>query len=488
MKKIYLAFLAVFMVFTACEDTYNDQFEGLDEIIDGKREVVKTVELTLTDADYDDMGVDGYFDADNAPADLIPDFLAEKYYTYDAGTACKVTFKYSYSSKYLDQISSPTVSATEYTLVAADYDSMGEDEDEPGEYDNFSYKISPEDYLPAFVAEKFPDAEVGDVYKITYEYYDYGTKTLSVYYYLSEDGFASLPGIYELTDDDYDFIGAGSNFDDLDEANTYIKQYLNNKPFFATTGSVLIVQYEYYTKNNYRYFRVNADNSVEEVTYDSDAYELKDEDYNNSFGSYTYVSDAESALPTLATTLNHTLPYVYKAKIYKNYYDKFATYTFDGTTWDNTPSMIEKTEQYVFTAGNKWVFDPAVVFSINSADYQMVVDWVKTNKGDEYIDSYGNTEFYSGMSAYYENIDYTLSKIMGVDTREAHDERIKETIGVLLSLKFPDAVAQVNGVDVFYTVKYETYNGDDGSRANYYIKYQCTGAGTFTYIEGPTKE
>ncbi len=58
-----------------------------------------------------------------------------------------------------------------YYLSSADFDSMGEGSGQPGQYDNFSSSISPDDYLPTFLGLTFPYAQEEDELFVIYDYY-----------------------------------------------------------------------------------------------------------------------------------------------------------------------------------------------------------------------------------------------------------------------------------------------------------------------------
>jgi len=58
-----------------------------------------------------------------------------------------------------------------YYLSSADFDSMGEGSGEPGQFDNFSSSISPNSYLPAFLAINFPYGQEEEELIVTYAYY-----------------------------------------------------------------------------------------------------------------------------------------------------------------------------------------------------------------------------------------------------------------------------------------------------------------------------
>lgn len=59
-----------------------------------------------------------------------------------------------------------------YYLSSADYDSMGTASGLPGRYDNFSSTALPENYLPRFLANKYPYAQEEEEIAVTYKYYN----------------------------------------------------------------------------------------------------------------------------------------------------------------------------------------------------------------------------------------------------------------------------------------------------------------------------
>lgn len=58
-----------------------------------------------------------------------------------------------------------------YFLSSADFDSMGEASGQPGRYNNFGSSIPPNNYLPAFLANKYPYAQESDELFVIYDYY-----------------------------------------------------------------------------------------------------------------------------------------------------------------------------------------------------------------------------------------------------------------------------------------------------------------------------
>ena len=108
-----------------------------------------------------------------------------------------------------------------YYLSDADFISMGEGSGRPGQHGNFSGSVSPGDYLPAFLANKFPYAQEGDVFPLVYKYYNDGAQLKGdTYIYsnsvwsdlkytidFSHDGSIWAPATkYELVEADYTLI------------------------------------------------------------------------------------------------------------------------------------------------------------------------------------------------------------------------------------------------------------------------------------------
>ncbi len=162
--------------------------------------------------------------------------------------------------------------------------------------------------------------------------------------------------------------------------------------------------------------------------------------------------------------------------------DKFK---FNNGAWTSSYNYIEpKTSQFLYSESG-WVFDPTISFTMVSADYQMIVNWVKTNKGASYIDSYGTQEFYTGAGSYYSNFDLRAGK-WDAAIFTTKEDAVKAAIGIaLLPTKFPAAVDKVSGIDVMYVVNYATY---DGANGKFTMKFQCTKSAPdpeFTLVAGP---
>ncbi len=228
-----------------------------------------------------------------------------------------------------------------YYLTTPDYDSMGETSGKPGQYNNFSSSINPDNYLPALLGIKFPFSQEGDIMNVVYAYYSSGLKTYA---------------------DQYSVVGGA---------------------------------------------------------------------------------------------------------------------------WTKYNPVVVKTDQFILANTNEWVFDPTVNYTMASADYQMVVDYVKNKVDASKVSSYGNDETYYGSNAHYSEFQSNTAKF---DPKFATwQDAVKEAVGVaFLPSKFPNAVAQVSGIDVDYKITFALY---DGAMTNYVITFQCTKSGPnpeFTYKVGPT--
>lgn len=193
-----------------------------------------------------------------------------------------------------------------------------------------------------------------------------------------------------------------------------------------------------------------------------------------------------------------------------NYYNgsgssyQAAQYIFNGSDW--ALNAGETTSQFVKRNGF-WVFDPSVVITLPESRtepsltyYTAAVNWVFNNiskpmggvslKDGPYMDvKYGNSEFYSGTSFYYCNVD-----IRGANAKskfpELYEEYTDDEVTALMQKRFcletmpavlaqlnPDAVP-VDGMEVTYTVNFTAYTG---ARSVETVVYTVTGKGQFQY-------
>jgi len=438
MKKILYMVSLLAVIFAGCdpmEDVYND----LDA--KGGDKNIQELEYTLTDADYSAIGDNPAkyksFSSYDPAADFLPAFLGEKYATLDENSVINVTYMYyqgslTYLKDYLAYLED-LAAIESYTLSTADYDSMGTGSGEPGQYNNFSSSTPAADYLPDFLLTKYPDAVQGDEVAVTYKYYD--------------------GSVSEITE------------------------------FWAFDGSVW----------------AQSEKVAPEIPDGVTLYELEADDYDSmgTPGKYNNFSSSDAPENYLSTFLGEKFPYAAEgdkiATVYKYYAGGGVTetrakeYTLTDGVWVEYASTVAKTDQYIRLASG-WLFDPTVLYTMTSDDYQIIVDYVKDNVSADYLDSYGTADFYYGAGAHYSNFDLRDGKYDSA-TFATWDEAVKEGLKTaFLPNKFPEAVAQVEGVDVHYIVTFATY---DGSNGLYSMDFVCTKSApnpTFDYVDGPTAQ
>ncbi len=222
------------------------------------------------------------------------------------------------------------------------------------------------------------------------------------------------------------------------------------------------------------------------------AYYVKAADYDamGTPGNYDNFSSSDNPDNYLPQMLEQKYPYAQEddvmVVVYKYYSGGVQTradeYHFNEGNWMEYNPVEVNTDQFILTKNDGWVFDPTVMFTMNTADYQTIVDWVKNNKGSEYVDSYGTQEFYFSAGSYYSNFDIRDGNWESGEFSTWQDAVKASIAEVLLPAKFPDAVDQVSGIDVLYEVTFATY---DGSAGEYTFIFQCISSGPdpeFTFV------
>lgn len=250
-------------------------------------------------------------------------------------------------------------------------------------------------------------------------------------------------------------------------------------------------------------------------TYDGSKWMLSDdihyflaEDYNTVGITGKYLNFSDDNLPEnyLPIYLSNRFPYAQEGDSYAIAYKYYngsktetivETYSVNDGMWVGN-RIIVKEEQYI-KSEDKWNLDPTIIFTMTSADYQIIVDAVKSSNPSLYDGSFGTQEWLYGAGSFYSNFDIRVSKrqsgnfvqeaYAGMTQEEAMPllmDKVVEGIKVLLKNKYPTLPAQVNGIDVFVKVAFKTYNGS--ATDTYMVELQSKGGGTFELVEGPTKQ
>lgn len=437
LQKILSVVVPLAIIFTACNPN-EELYETLDNLEKPHNE---GVEYTLVEADY--TRFDGFIEEylafnDSLPAmDFVPDILKVRFVTLRQESNALVTFNhFLLHPDWWDAGFGYVLTDDDYTFIGVDGEFTPEN---PASNNN---------NLPSFLLKEYPGAEEGDEISIIYNFNESGetVMNLDTYQYDGEnwillETIEDIPYVgYELTSDDYDNFGGTiaqfGNFSEDFPPETYIPVFLNNHLPFAVEGDEQVVKYKYHDGSQ------------------------------------------------LTTKI-----------------DKFH---FDGIQWEKIPYIEERTEQYIFGQLG-WAFDPTVTFEMSRDDYMYLAE----------IDPiphpvYNDFGYYYGASAFYSNFDIRLiGRRLNTDDNDdyldpelgeiyenqgaeaAIDEMMRrigeEGLILLLQYKFPDATPQVGGIDVHYTVKFETF-ADNWVRNYPEAEYVCTAAGNppqFELIRGP---
>lgn len=245
----------------------------------------------------------------------------------------------------------------------------------------------------------------------------------------------------------------------------------------------------------------------------SDFVVLQPADYTEMGQRYQNLTNANQLLPVYlkqkfpyaqADDVRNVLYLYYNSSSKETYY-MCDQYIYNGSEWTLNDGIETLTRQFVKNQG-KWMFDPSVVITLpsgrnqafSSTYYQACVDWVYQNicvplgdtsitSGLFYVSKYGNNDYYSGASAYQNNVD-----IRGASAREQYaagfegmtDDEISELIKkrffeeVFLAVieQQHSEVEPIPGLDYTYTFNFYAYNG---STIACQAVYKVVGKGKF---------
>lgn len=230
----------------------------------------------------------------------------------------------------------------------------------------------------------------------------------------------------------------------------------------------------------------------------------------SKYDNFSSTMNPDNYLPTF---LKMKFPYAQQDEVkvvaYK-YYDSASKvtsiradeYSFANGQFVKNDAIETMTSQFVYSKG-KWNFDPSTVIELPAVKgdamsvlyFKTIIEWVK-GAHSEYVNSYGDSEYYYGASSYNCNFDFRAStwksnvaSAYGDMTNEALEklmkERLPESFIHALEKLNADAVP-VEGVEVIYTVNFAIYNGT--ATTKWTVKYLVTAPGKFEYIADSLKE
>ncbi len=117
-KRLTYSLCAAALLLAGCD--YNeDNFPGYDsEVIPSN---VTNIVYTLTDADYEaiggNVGTNKYFSAQDHPDNYLPDWLADTYFTADAGSTANLTYRFKTVYTQYDNIPYAQLTADDYAVI-----------------------------------------------------------------------------------------------------------------------------------------------------------------------------------------------------------------------------------------------------------------------------------------------------------------------------------------------------------------------------------
>lgn len=165
-KSIYFLMMFIGLAFTSCEP-----MEDIHEIVDAELEArpnTGLIEYTLTEDDYEELDISQLsFDSLEDASALIPGLLSKNFPEWQEGSLAQITF----------DLFAP-IDPEEYTVTASDYEAEGLND----------LYFSSSSQITDFLRSRFPQAATNDYVELTY-------RTIAV----EID--------YELTEDDFDYIG-----------------------------------------------------------------------------------------------------------------------------------------------------------------------------------------------------------------------------------------------------------------------------------------
>lgn len=180
-KKIYNIILALIIMISACDKTYDDIYDEIDVISDP---VVSAIEYTLTSDDYEAIAnaiiaadpadslnaqfieANEFFTDAISVQDYVPYFLNEEYPWLGPGSTANITYNYN------GDMPEDLEMYTETTKFEFDDDAYWEVDSLVNFAGYFYPTFEPDVYLPTVLPSLITDAEDGDMFRVNYLYSD----------------------------------------------------------------------------------------------------------------------------------------------------------------------------------------------------------------------------------------------------------------------------------------------------------------------------
>ena len=433
MKNLFKTIAIAFAVLGlgACNDAY------LNEAMEGTPIDTTIADKVNVDGVYaGEYPAAGYFTSKEEVATAVDKYLKGLYTFCDEGSTANVAgiqFATITTSEVYDR---PFAADETYTLVADDYKvTLGQN------YANFNNEAEAATNLATFLAQKYADFADGQTLTLTYEVYKVGTVSTTYKRVGAEWEKMELDlnlfnaNInYTLATEDYDAMGTDSgepgkydNFDNKNAVDFYIPKFLAQKYPYEKDGVVVALTYKWYA------------GSASDVT---GFWRLE----NGAWVTYDPYTAVESVVVETKT----------------------AQCTYDGTNWVMTRLV----------GGSK-----TIALALN--EYTAMYNWVITNKGEAWSDDFGNSEYYSGASYYYKNINnkfstwrsyYNVENYTDTLTDEQLQLLAEERLAEVLMAAVLPVVVTTPDSGLVYNVVYALYGADGTVQAQMSFMYNDTDA------------
>lgn len=409
MKKINIFTWLMAVLFLAGCD-YNDKyFDGYDNI--------KIEDIAQYEGEFaGTYPSEGYFSDRSLLQTAIDKMLKDTFLYVDKGSTAKISVMFGDIT--------PGFSAADkvYTLTAADYDSMGEENGQPGKYDNFDNTMDIDGYLIDLLGRKFPSEKEGIIISVSYSYYQTGASTtvrtnsykkeISGWYKTELNSFTT-DMTYKLDSADYRSMGTGYgepgqyyNFNANMDIDMYLTNFLRIKFPYIQTGKTSEVSYLYYA---------GGDTTTQSRIYINEGISWA---FYNPYGETVEVTN------------------------------KIAEMEFDGTNW-----ILKR-----LLGGSQRV-------PLQEAEYAILVDWVKVNKSSYMKDD--RNEFYFGASTEHKNINNSYSNWKSNDPNGEYGGLNNDALQKLMDQRLATGIIDLILPQLFptpdsglsYNVVYNIYGG-----------------------------
>ena len=452
-----------------------------------------------------------------------------------------------YNDKYFDGLDDMTtitdVKNLDYTLTADDYTSitsLGENYATANDQSDalvalkttmaFTTELKAENYVPFYLADKFPTADKGSVVRVTYNAMDDTNPVVLAINQSSE---------YKLTADDYATVwtdGSGYTFftpskpakdaipgilatakPDAVEGDYVMVSYsvADEDPAVETGGDTGMTYDSVLTRATVATDTAHAIymyNGSEWVAVDAVCPSKADfEEMGNSYGNFSSSMLPQDYLPAY---LRMHLPYAQEgdsqvcAYLYYGGDNAILSteYVYTNGAWVLENYTTEETKQFQLIEGG-WVYNPSVTVTLpyvkndplSVSYFQPIVDWVWENvdvpagvaaKGEGFVSKYGNNDYYTGASAYHGNVDWRAAKAKEQNL-SAYESMSDEEAVEFMQENFKTALASVlpsinpnlkyiDGVEVSITINFTVYTG---APEDWTIKYIIQSDGSYKYVE-----